>query len=174
MSVELLAAVSPPPTSPLGIGPLELWDRLQARLGLSLPDDWLEYGRVYGSGGFDGGLTVCNPLHPAAAEWVAYELGFELPFPMHPTMPGFLPWGEDDNGNHYGWLTEGHPNQWPLLFVGHGYEDEAERHTGPMTAFLARMLRGELPNVWQQPVRLPHRFGVEYGRGVVCDGLAGQ
>jgi hypothetical protein len=178
MSVDSLAAVAPPPASPLGIGPLELWEQLQARLGLPLPADWLDYGRRYGSGGFAGGLTVCNPLHPAAAEWVEYELGFDFgadfPHPMHPAVPGFLPWGEDDNGHHYGWLTVGPPDGWPVVFVPHGYEAEAERHPGPMTAFLARMFRGELPAVWQQPVSLPHRFALDLGRGVVCEGLGGQ
>jgi hypothetical protein len=43
----------------------------------------------------------------------------------------------------------------------------AERHDGPMTAFLARMFRGELPDVW-----LPHRFALELGRGVACERLS--
>jgi hypothetical protein len=78
MSIESLTAVAPPPASPMGVGPLELWDRLQEQLGLQMPTDWLAFGRVYGSGGFAGGLTVCNPLHPAATEWIEYQLGFDF------------------------------------------------------------------------------------------------
>jgi hypothetical protein len=174
MSVEFLATVAPPPASPLSNGPLEQWDILQARLGLRLPTDWLAYGQCYGSGGFEGGLTVCNPLHTGAPEWIEYELGFQLPPPLHPAVPGFLPWGSDDNGNHYGWLTDGEPDQWPVVFVGHEYEDIAERHDGPMTAFLARMFLGELPDVWQQPLTRPHRFAPGYSYWEVIQRLSGK
>jgi hypothetical protein len=157
MSVELLATVAPPPESPLGVGPLELWDKLQVRLGLSLPTDWLAFGQVYGCGGFEGGLTVCNPLHPAAHEWIDYQLGFDFgsdfPFPMYPEVPGFLPWGEDDNGNHYGWLTEGPPDQWPVVFVGHEYEHESKRHPGPMTERAPVTHRIHSHAAWLPPFR---------------------
>ena len=172
MSVEQLASLVPPPAQPVDIGGPEAWDALQARLGLPLPADWLAFGRRYGSGAFDGGnLWVVNPVGAGAADEVEYQCGFEFPFPTHPSSPGFLPWAADENGNKFGWLTEGPPDGWPVAVVGHESEGAPERHPGPMTAFLARLLGGELPDVWR-----PSHMGFTPGldKGEVYRRLAGE
>ncbi len=150
MSVEQLVGVVPPPAQPLDINVPERWAAIQSRLGVSLPTDWLAFGQRYGSGAFDGGnLWVVNPLAAGAADEIEYQCGFEFPFPVHPASPGFLPWAADENGNKFGWWTEGPPDEWSVAVAGHESEGEPERHPGPMTTFLARLFSGELPSVWR-------------------------
>ena len=38
-----------------------------------------------------------------------------VPYPIYPDQPGLLPWGNDENGNDYYWLTEGAPDTWRVL-----------------------------------------------------------
>ena len=113
---------------------------------------------------------MVNPLGAGAADEVEYQLGFELPVAVHPASPGFLPWAADENGNKFGWLTEGPPDGWLVVVFGHESEGTPERHPGPMTAFLARLLSGERPDVWR-----PSHVGFTPGldKGEVYRRLAG-
>ena len=65
------------------------------------------------------------------------------PYPICPEFPGFLPWGSDDNGNYYRWLTEGPADRWMVLtneVRGQGYW----LHNRTMTEYLAGVFRGEI------------------------------
>lgn len=175
MAVEELVAVMAPPERPANVDDRRRWDALQAELGTPLPADWLAYGLRYGSGlVYPVALWALNPLDPNAPAEIGSDLalfrenqglGCPYPFAVHPAAGGFLPWGSDDNGHSYGWLTAGPPDRWPVVFVGHGEEDRLARFDVPMTAFLARMLRGEYPAVWQADGRPPVRFVPGRDRG---------
>jgi hypothetical protein len=62
-----------------------------------------------------------------------------------------LPWGTDENGNTLHWLTEGVPNDWPVIAESH--DGEIERFDMSMTTFLAKALTREIrpKHIWYWP-----------------------
>jgi hypothetical protein len=66
-----------------------------------------------------------------------------FPFPFYPEPGGLLPLGGDTNGGSGFWLTEGGPDEWPLIFLPHDLEP-VERHDLPLVDFLVLWLSGEL------------------------------
>jgi hypothetical protein len=62
-----------------------------------------------------------------------------FPYPYYPEPGGLLPWGVDENGNDYFWLTKGEPSQWVVVqdeYRGNGIEV----HDCSMTEFLVGIL----------------------------------
>jgi hypothetical protein len=58
-----------------------------------------------------------------------------IPYSVYPDAPGLLPWGRDENGSVMLWLTEGEPNDWPIVLVR--IEGGHERWDLSLTSFLA-------------------------------------
>lgn len=75
----------------------------------------------------------------------------EIPFPVFPDNPGLLMWAGDDNGNSLLWLTEGLPDEWPVMIYprqGDGFE----RLELSATSFLAYAFsRRIVCSVWSEP-----------------------
>jgi hypothetical protein len=88
-------------------------------------------------------------VYPLGSDLENYQLSRidypELcPFPPYPEPGGLLPLGGDTNGGSAYWLTEGRPDDWPLIFFPHGLRP-IERHPMPLLEFLALWLSGQLP-----------------------------
>lgn len=153
---ELTSFVSPPISSDFDE---DVWYKAEEWLGFSLPDDYKDYARVYGSGTFcDTFLMVYCPSSSfdVYREFVEYQVNARpthdnVPFRRHPTHPGLLMWGGDENGNRLHWLTDGSPNSWPVIAESH--EREYEQFGLCMTTFLAKALRNEIrpKHIWYQP-----------------------
>ena len=154
MAVVDIVALIAPPASPAQVGTPTKWGAVERELGVAFPSDYRQFLRVYGTGYLGRFYSVWNPFGGAEfADHVRLICGYErdsrrqfpqyLPYPIYPESPGFLPWGSDDNGNYYGWLTEGHPDGWPVLtneVRGHGYR----LFRGTMTEYLVAVFRGEV------------------------------
>lgn len=157
MSIEELKRLVPPPPQPGEVGTMEQWEAMEHTLGLVLPSDYRDFVFAYGSGLFARFYRVYNPF--AASEYIALlpsisrvcedEREFRrdwpdtVPYPIYPEVAGLLPWGNDQNGNDYYWLTEGPPDEWRVLtneVRGDGYC----KHDCSMTEYLVRVLRGEI------------------------------
>jgi hypothetical protein len=66
-----------------------------------------------------------------------------LPLPPFPEPGGVLPLGRTDNGDELYWVTDGHPDGWPVALV----ESRAalqELHPMPVTGFLAALAANQL------------------------------
>ena len=104
----MLDVVAPPakPFEPL-TGP---WEALEAELGTTLPQDFKDFVRLYGSGYFMDFLGVSIPrtrnpntrfetevalICQTFAEWDDDE----LPHPVWPATGGLIPFGVTDNGD---------------------------------------------------------------------------
>jgi hypothetical protein len=76
----------------------------------------------------------------------------EFPYQAFPPTPGLILWADDDNGCMFFWLTEGDPDNWPVLVTPpRGYH--WERFDLPVTSFLARAFSRQLTCVpWRDPV----------------------
>lgn len=62
-----------PPTRPLRCGNLEIWHELHKKIDFQFPEDFLEYGKNYGTGCLKVGcysIRVGNPLDPNYAKWI--------------------------------------------------------------------------------------------------------
>jgi hypothetical protein len=168
---ELLRAV-PPPVRPVEPGDAVQWGEIQETLGIRLPGDYHDFGLRYGSGYFeDSGrliVTVWNPFqidYPRAVKAACRDLrgvrhlrGVRTlpeegnnPYGVFPDQPGWLPWGNDIDGNFLCWLTEGEPESWPIILYA---PDRCgfQQLRLPMTTFLAKAFTRQLQLIlWNDP-----------------------
>jgi hypothetical protein len=134
----------------------------------------------FGTGVFNDPGRLCvtprNPLAPgfdarfrSECEWERDMRGLagrdEFPYEVFPRTPRLILWADDDNGCLFFWLTEGDPDDWPVLVTPpRGYC--WERFELPMTAFLARAFSRRLTCVpWQRPDFFSGPRPVKFARG---------
>ncbi len=109
--LEQLAAVIPPPSQPRQIIADEDWLGLFKRFGTRLPQDFVQYHKVYGAGFFYSlthKMTACLEIYGGSKhqcfEFAVPERLSELrlakerrpkslPFPLYWEPNGLLPWG---------------------------------------------------------------------------------
>jgi len=100
-------------------------------LGVKLPREYREFVLAYGSGLFAGFYRVYNPfaespyLNLASSIQRICAMNREIqlsdlnhkrfPLPYFPPAGGLLPWGNDENGNDYYWLTSGPSSRWCVV-----------------------------------------------------------
>jgi hypothetical protein len=166
MALKDLMAVVAPPSHPRDAGDLAAWSAAEAMIGTPLPGDFRDYCLRYGSGVFNDPGRLCvavrNPLAPdfekrfrECRDWLRLMKESagdeEFPYGVFPPHPGLILWGEDDNGCMMFWLTEGEPDNWPVVVTPpRGYF--WERFDLSMTTFLAGAFSRQLTCVpWQQP-----------------------
>ncbi|HEV7405312.1 MAG TPA: SMI1/KNR4 family protein [Chthoniobacteraceae bacterium] len=156
MSIERLGNLVEPPKRPSEVGSLAQWEAVERQLGVVLPSDYRDFVFTYGTGHFAHFYGVYNPF--ASSEWIALWPSVQrvcagerqikrhfpdaVPYPVYPDQPGLLPWGGDDNGNYYFWMTKGAPDTWKVLsdeVRGEGFQE----YGCTMTEFLTGVLCGE-------------------------------
>jgi hypothetical protein len=163
-SLSRLIGAIPPPQHPLEttghVSLLHFTDGQQ----VVFPPDYLRLIDAYGSGDFTsderyGEGTIGDILHlrnacaPGYQTCLMQESSFlreykesegdrYVPYAVYPDKPGILPWGGADFRLSYFWLTEGKPEQWPVLLM-HDLEIWT-RFDMPMTVFLEQLLFGEI------------------------------
>jgi hypothetical protein len=157
MAIAAVKKLVLPPKQPLQVGSLDEWRLAEQKLGLGLPSDYRDFVFTYGTGLFAGFYRVYNPfatgksmsLLPAVkdtCEWrgkTRKEFPERVPYPIYPESGGILPWGNDENGHDYYWLTRGSPDAWIVLsddVRGKGFAE----HTCSMTEYLLAVLEGRI------------------------------
>jgi cell wall assembly regulator SMI1 len=158
MAIEDLLSVVAPPGSPTERGDTPRWEELQRTLGIALPTDYRDFGMHYGTGHFeDPGrllIDVWNPFSASHLQRVkrlcaemrsqrGLRANANVPYGIFPSHPGWLPWGNDIDGNLLCWLTEGEPNTWPLILwipTRAGFQQLAVS----LTSFLAGAFKRQL------------------------------
>lgn len=156
MSLSNLKELVAPPTQPIEAGSLNQWNTVEERLGLSLPSDYRDFILAYGTGQFARFYLVFNPF--SISEWVNLFTCVKrlcnaeseikrhwpdtVPYRIYPERPGLLPWGCDENGNYYFWLTAGPADTWQVIsdeVRGEGFREYGRC----MTDFLHDVLSGK-------------------------------
>lgn len=157
MSIHELTKVIPPPRNKIETGSAKAWKDIERRLGLRLPSESKVFGNIYGSGTFCGSfLTVFNPFASNYLQLLNDSLDSlraakkrGMKFNVWPESSGLFPWGQDENGNTYCWLTEGEPDKWTVAIRKHGNEDIIKLPVS-MSVFLVKSFRNELStSIWQ-------------------------
>jgi hypothetical protein len=156
MSIDILHSFVPPPEFPIEIGTPQDWAKVQDSLGISLPKDISELMNSFGSGWF-GKIQLFNPYSPAYINRITYicqiyarlrqDQGIEaIPHLIFPERPGLFPCGGNDEDGMLFWLTDGVPDQWPILLLDAGFR--WQRFEMPITTFLAKIFSLELSCIW--------------------------
>jgi len=136
-SLKQLMQMVPPPHAPFEAGVAADFSRVEATLGLSLPDDYKQLVLTYGSGRWQEFWNVLNPftenrflnlLTQSATlrphDWSTLDSerycreaeGARYPHPIYPEEGGILPWAFTDNGGRFFWLTVGNPQDWATIY----------------------------------------------------------
>lgn len=156
--LEILTSIVTPPVHPSEVPTHPDWEKIEKQLGLTLPVDYRDFVQRYGSGLLANFIRVFNPF--SSFEYLALipsvhrisdirrtlkstEGDEEVPYIVYPDAPGLVPWGNDENGNTFYWLTSGAPDRWPTV-VGEGRGRRWERFELPFTLFLAKTLTKEI------------------------------
>jgi SMI1-KNR4 cell-wall len=158
MSLAYLKNAVPPPPKPFEVGTIKQWRKIEEGLGLKLPRDYREFVFAYGSGLFAGLYRVYNPF--AKSRYTALLSQAKqvcdinrasqrsnpkrFPYPYYPDPGGLLPWGNDENGNDYFWLTEGPPTKWVVVQDnnrGEGIRVQPLSMTGFLAGILQRRIK---------------------------------
>jgi hypothetical protein len=154
MAIDDVVRLIPPPPRPSGVGTPDEWRAVERELGLTFPADYRDFVSAYGTGMFATEYEVYNPFGGAEyLDHVRYlcrieadfrrQLPARVPYPAWPEPGGVFPWGADQNGNYYLWLTAGPPDRWPVLtneVRGHGYRE----HHCTMTEYVSGVLAGRI------------------------------
>src|ERR1051326_3330379 len=117
MSIDSLIKVVKPPTDPTEGADPTLWLEVEVRLGTPLPEDYMAFAELYGSGMFDDFILPFTPTASSTAQnlFSGIELQLEAqrlkrknqpydkkalvhPFALHPEPNGLLGWGA--NASH--------------------------------------------------------------------------
>lgn len=160
MSVESLTRVLPPPQAPLETGLFDEWEQVELTVGVSLPHDFKEFIKVFGTGRICGLFYLLNPFskneHLNLINQVPIRLdalseirkGYpaEVPYPIFPEPSGLLPWAYTDNGDVFYWRTQGAPDAWTVVLQDTGFEIW-EEYNDSLSGFLERLLGGEIRSV---------------------------
>lgn len=163
MSIKELTAIIRPPQKPVEVPKNPNWNKIEKKLGVPLPSDYRDFVVTYGTGTLGRFVIVCNAFSTieggALIPMVKYDCDIlrslresegneQVPFDIHPHRPGLLPWGGDENGNSFYWLTEGKPDAWPCV-VGEGRGKRWQTFEMRMTTFLAKAFNRDIKvSVW--------------------------
>jgi len=130
-----------------------------------LPSDFARLLETYGAGAFNEFVAIfsvdnANRLYDIVAQTRDFaELMYEiyedlhddwLPYRFWPESAGLLQWGERGIETFF-WLTDGHPDQWPVLIV-RDTEQIYERLDLTATELLLGLVRGPSPSSFMSPL----------------------
>jgi hypothetical protein len=154
-----------PPARPQETGTPKAWEKLEARLGLSLPPDYKALIDVFGTGSFADFISIYNPFAEIESLNLMYALDtlhqadrqtrllgdpvwtIVRPFELYPASQGLLPWGCTANlRDCFFWRIKGPPQTWETI-VYHLRTGEYEVWKYPLTEFLYRLFTRRIESV---------------------------
>lgn len=153
MSIERLTEVVPPPASK-GDWSAKAWAQIEAELGTSLPRDFRDFGRLYGSGCFLNYMAIEVPRASDNGAFFKVRIseicdGFRRAeregYDFWPSPGGLLPFASTGNAEYLFWLPRGAPEDWPVLVWGR--DSGFEVFDCGFTDFLVGLATGEIAPV---------------------------
>jgi hypothetical protein len=116
----------PPPQKPRC--PTGDWAAVETKLGLRLPQDYMEFIGSYGTGSLQSFLHIWNYLDVPAGTDVRdairsinaeyqrdRDVGYKLDFEPYPSPGCLIPFCSTDDGNYLNWRTSGEPSIWCVV-----------------------------------------------------------
>lgn len=160
--IDELVRLVKPPVNPIHLGRYGDVRKIEKRIGLELPDDFIDLGCHYGSGSFcihnfmisflnpfdpdflQGQEGLCCPSVKGYLEWVDTSefLTADPPYKVYPEEGGLLPIFNDNNGCILCYDTDGSPNDWPLVALPR-LSGEYESYAVGLCEFLVEHIKEE-------------------------------
>ncbi|MYW46111.1 SMI1/KNR4 family protein [Streptomyces sp. SID161] len=154
-SLTRLTELLPPPE----VAAPKDWAAVEEQLGTELPRDYKELVDTYGGGLFDANIWLLEPgcqrprydliaMDARCRESLKllWDRGELRPAELDQEEARLIPWAYEDEGGEvlYFLSTPGQkPENWPIL-INEGRGPGWERHDGPCTSFLLRLMTGEI------------------------------
>lgn len=110
----------------------EEWRELESHMGISFPEDYVQFVNAYGGGIFCSLVAIPDPFRAppeygkTTKEWWTSWSGIFtcwgeepdsiLPYPLFPAVPGLLTWGTYSDENVLGWVTSTRQKEWHVIY----------------------------------------------------------
>lgn len=160
VGMPALVALVPPP------GPRPRLDLTgaQSALEVTFPREYVELMDHYGGGCWGSWLRFPDPHSRGGQElldWLEQNLDAyrmlhdafpdECPLPLWPAPGGFLPFADSIDGDVLGWLTDGEPDAWPLIWWPRHTEQGPAMRTGLLDMLLGWIRGSAVDPVFPAP-----------------------
>lgn len=120
---DTLARLVTPPAAP--VDARGDWDAAETAVGVRLPDDYKRLVATYGWGEFCDLLYLRTPFGTSEYNGIEWQRTYppgspdpdteRHPYPLHPAPGGLLIWGTTMDADRLCWLTDGEPEEWPVV-----------------------------------------------------------
>jgi len=169
-SLNELVAIAPPPQNPIDTGRGQDITVAENEIGIQLPSDYIEYIRIYGNCLWYQHLFLYSPFSSEKflSLWERHKYNIEqmkimckylpppTPYAVFPEPRGIFLCGGDIYGEFLAWITEGSPQEWPIVYfnVDGGI---FEKFNMNITTFLLKLVKGEIkPALFPDDIRHNH------------------
>ena len=159
---ELQAVIQPPAVPNAVLTSPAAWQELFDRLGTRLPEDFVQFHKVFGDGYFYsrthkrsanlsvyGGIRSFNLGQFIPKRLTELRLAKErrpksVPYPLYWEPNGLLPWGRTTNDTDLCWSVRGDlVDNWPVVVLRAGVR-ASESYDCGMAEFLSRLISGKI------------------------------
>ncbi|MEU9139314.1 SMI1/KNR4 family protein [Streptomyces sp. NPDC048404] len=120
---DRLVRLVPPPAAPVDAH--GDWIAVETVIGTRLPEDYKRLVEAYGWGEFCDFLSLRTPFAINRHNGIQWQSPRptgspegdpeRYPYPLHPAPGGLLIWGTTMDADRLCWLTDGVPEQWPVV-----------------------------------------------------------
>ena len=186
--IQELAKIVVPPERPSDWDEASL-ERNRSILRIEFPDDYIEFGRVFGSGTFKAEVPAEDSLYdwevwsPARETCPSIVMHYsrclndfkadtevdDVEFGIFPEQKGYLPFARSTGGGSVGWITAGEPNDWKVVDLM-GYESGAFQVLDMgFSEFLFNVLTGKIALNRYEDLTLWKVEDVTFGQEIYAD-----
>jgi hypothetical protein len=159
MSLLELLQLAPPPMNPIYTGSEEGFSQIENQIGSKLPSDYKEYIQHYGDCMWFRHIYISTPFKASnngnyslwgwhkqniAQLKTLFESSLPLvKYPVFPEKGGIFLCGGDIFGEMIAWITEGEPDNWPVVYFN---IDCAifDKYDMNITTFLLKIVKNEI------------------------------
>jgi len=133
------------------------WEIVENKIGIQLPFEYKQFIETYGAGGIDNFLWFLNPFINEE------NIGLFIKYPIinnsyliskqkspdlfqhvvYPEKGGLFPFSYTDNGDTLFFLTEGEPDNWPIIIYDARSPDYFQ-YTNSFIQFFYQLIIGQL------------------------------
>jgi hypothetical protein len=177
-ALKRLVKMVPPPAAPFEAGAAADFARVEAELGLELPEDYKRLVLTYGSGQWQEFWVVLNPFtanehisllvqcqNRRPKKWSMLDAergvraveGAKYSHPIYPEAGGIVPWAKTDNGGRFFWLTSGAPSNWATVYYP-GRSPDFKVYEMSCTELLYGAVSGKVP-IFREPFDDDYEYG---------------
>lgn len=169
--INKLKTLIVPPNRPLRCGNIKNWEILHKKIGFQFPEDFLEYGKIYGTGDLligRYGLKISNPLDPNYANWIlargkALSSIGDPPelrsIYYYPEPKGLVPFAEDLSGELI--FFQRHSTTLKVITMPLGEPDLATVYPFSFSEFLVKLVTQNL-NPPYFPIQESNSLEIEF------------